>query len=107
MSDANVEISAEEKARLEKLNAEFLKAKDNSEVLPKKPSNDEKLKLYSLYKQGTVGDNNTEKPSAFSFERKYMWDAWTKLKGMKPEEAKQQYIDFVKELEEKFKEEMK
>ncbi|PIA19701.1 ACBP-domain-containing protein [Coemansia reversa NRRL 1564] len=106
MSNVNVELSAEEKARLENLNKEFLEAKKNSEVLPKKPSNDEKLKLYSLYKQGTVGDNDTEKPSAFSFERKYMWDAWTKLKGMKSEEAKQKYIDFVKELEEKFKKEL-
>ncbi|KAJ2080702.1 acyl-CoA-binding protein (ACBP)/diazepam binding inhibitor (DBI)/endozepine (EP) [Coemansia sp. RSA 988] len=104
MSDANVEVSAEEKARLEKLNSEFLKAKDESSSLPLKTANEDRLEMYSLYKQGTVGDNNTEMPSAFNFERKRMWDAWNKLKGkMKLEDAQQKYIDLVKELLVKYK----
>lgn len=40
---------------------EFEKAAKEVNELKKKPSNDELLKLYGLYKQATVGDVNTGK----------------------------------------------
>jgi len=43
---------------------------------------DELLKLYSLYKQGTVGDCNTEKPGMFDFKGKAKWEAWNGIKGI-------------------------
>ena len=36
-------------------------------------SNDEKLEAYGLFKQGTVGDNTTKKPSMFDFTGGYKW----------------------------------
>ncbi|CCF58983.1 hypothetical protein KAFR_0F03870 [Kazachstania africana CBS 2517] len=71
--------------------------------LPNKPSNDELLKLYSLYKQATVGDCNTERPTGLlQMKDKSKWDAWNKLKGLSPEDAEQQYIDLVNELSKKY-----
>lgn len=40
---------------------EFEKAAKEVNELKNKPSNDELLKLYGLYKQATVGDVNTGK----------------------------------------------
>lgn len=58
--------------------------------------------LYGLYKQATVGDNNTDRPGAFNFKAKYKWDSWDKLKGKSQEEAEQEYIALVQQLSEKY-----
>lgn len=70
--------------------------------LPTRPSDDELLELYGLYKQATVGDNETEKPGMFDFKGKYKWEAWNKLKGLSQEEAEQKYIALVDELSSKY-----
>jgi diazepam-binding inhibitor (GABA receptor modulating acyl-CoA-binding protein) len=67
-----------------------------------RPADDELLKLYSLFKQATVGDNETPKPGMFDFKAKYKWEAWDKLKGLSQEEAEEQYIAFVDELSAKY-----
>lgn len=67
--------------------------------LPTKPTTDELLKLYSLYKQATIGDCNTERPGIFNIRDRTKWDSWNALKGtLTQEEAEQQYIEFVDEL---------
>eukprot|EP00178_Gracilaria_changii_P004652 TRINITY_DN17565_c0_g1_i1.p1 TRINITY_DN17565_c0_g1~~TRINITY_DN17565_c0_g1_i1.p1 ORF type:complete len:100 (+),score=25.25 TRINITY_DN17565_c0_g1_i1:32-331(+) len=58
-------------------------------------SNDQKLKVYGLYKQATAGDNNTSQPWAIQLEARAKWDAWEKNKGMSKEEAMQNYIDLL------------
>ncbi len=63
-----------------------------------KPSNELKLEMYALYKQGAEGDANGKKPGAFDLVGKAKWNAWEKLKGMSQDEAKQKYIDKVEEL---------
>lgn len=63
-----------------------------------RPSDDELLKLYGLYKQATVGDNNTDKPGTFDFKGKYKWQAWKDLEGKSQEEAEQEYITLATEL---------
>jgi diazepam-binding inhibitor (GABA receptor modulating acyl-CoA-binding protein) len=50
-----------------------------------KMTDDELLQIYSLYKQGTVGDNNTDKPGMLDFKGKAKWEAWTKIKGTNKE----------------------
>jgi len=70
--------------------------------LKTKPNNDELLKLYGLFKQATVGDNTTEKPGVFDFKGKAKWEAWDKLKGTSQEEAEQEYIAYVGDLEDKY-----
>jgi len=66
--------------------------------LPKRPSDDELLELYGLYKQATVGDNDTTKPGMFDFKGKYKWESWDSLKGTSQEEAEQKYIALVDQL---------
>jgi len=44
-------------------------------------TNDEKLHLYGLFKQGTNGDNTTAEPWAIQIEAKAKWNAWTAEKG--------------------------
>lgn len=63
------------------------------------PNTDELLKLYSLYKQATVGDVNIDRPGMFNIKDRKKWDAWNELKGtLTQEEAEQKYIEFVDEL---------
>jgi acyl-CoA-binding protein len=77
----------------------FQQAVANSKTLSEKPDNETLLKLYSLFKQGTEGDNNEAGPAnAFDFVAKFKHEAWAKLKGITKEEAMQQYIDLVNHL---------
>jgi len=70
--------------------------------LPQKPTNDELLKLYGLYKQATVGDNNTSQPGFLDIKGKAKWNSWNSYKGLSNESAKEQYVNFVKELQNKY-----
>ncbi len=71
----------------------------NSKTLSEKPDNETLLKLYSLYKQATEGDNNESGPAnPFDFVAKFKYDAWAKLKGISKDDAMQQYIDVVTRL---------
>ncbi|KAK9448175.1 acyl-CoA-binding protein 2 [Limtongia smithiae] len=82
--------------------AEFQKAADTVQALKVKPDNDELLKLYGLFKQATVGDNETAKPGVFDLKGKYKWQAWTDLKGMSSEDAEKEYIALVESLVAKY-----
>lgn len=70
--------------------------------LKQRPTDDELLELYGLFKQATVGDNTTERPGVFDFKGKYKWDAWKKLEGLSQEEAEKKYIEFADKLIEKY-----
>ena len=48
---------------------------------PPAPAAADKLALYGLFKQGTVGDNTTAKPGMLDFKGKAKWEAWEKQKG--------------------------
>jgi diazepam-binding inhibitor (GABA receptor modulator, acyl-CoA-binding protein) len=67
-----------------------------------KPSNEELLKLYSLYKQATEGDNNEERPGGFDFVAAAKYNSWLVLKGKSSEEAANEYIDLVNKLSLKY-----
>jgi diazepam-binding inhibitor (GABA receptor modulating acyl-CoA-binding protein) len=73
---------------------EYIKARGKDSKV-KDMNNDEKLQLYALYKQGTVGDINTKRPGMLDFEGKAKWDAWEKQKGKSQEEARVEYIALV------------
>ena len=66
--------------------------------LTERPDNDTLLRLYALYKQGADGDVSGARPGMFDFVGGAKYDAWAKLKGTAPDEAKQKYIDLVKKL---------
>ena len=64
-----------------------------------KPDNNTLLQLYSLYKQATEGDVNSEPPSnPFDFVNKAKHQAWSDLKGKTKEEAMQSYVSLVEKL---------
>lgn len=61
-------------------------------------SNEKKLEIYSLYKQGMIGDCNTDKPGMLDFKGKAKWEAWNARKGTSKEDAQKAYIELVNEL---------
>lgn len=77
---------------------EFESAVERSKTLTERPSNDVLLKLYGLFKQGSEGDVNTERPGGFDFKNIAKWDAWKKQEGQSPEEARAEYVQLVNEL---------
>lgn len=68
-----------------------------------KITNDEKLSLYGLFKQATLGDNTTAAPWAVQFEAKAKWDAWTSHKGKSKAQAETEYVEVVRGLLTKYK----
>ncbi|MBK7657407.1 MAG: acyl-CoA-binding protein [Betaproteobacteria bacterium] len=80
------------------LNAQFEAAVANSKNLSEKPDNATLLKIYSLYKQGSIGDTAEKKPGFADMVGRAKWDAWAKLKGTSSDDAKQQYIDLIESL---------
>ncbi|GAP67027.1 acyl-coa-binding protein [Mizugakiibacter sediminis] len=80
------------------LKAQFEKAAEDVKKLGERPDNDTLLKLYALYKQGSEGDVSGPKPGFFDFVGTAKYEAWTKLKGMAPDEAMKKYIELVRKL---------
>ena len=81
------------------LNQQFEKAIADSKNLAAKPDNETLLQLYSLYKQGTEGDVNTEAPTnPFDFVGKAKYQAWESLKGKTKEAAMGEYVALVEKL---------
>ncbi|KAH7693716.1 CRE-ACBP-3 protein [Aphelenchoides avenae] len=84
------------------LDERFQAAVDIVQKLPKEGpvsiSNDQKLKFYSLFKQATVGDVNTDRPGFLSFVERAKWDAWKAVEGTSKEEAKEKYIEALLEM---------
>ncbi|MBN8687857.1 MAG: acyl-CoA-binding protein [Chitinophagales bacterium] len=81
------------------LKEQFEKAIADSKTLSEKPSNETLLQLYSLYKQASEGDINTEPPAnPFDFVAKAKYEAWAALKGKPAETAMTEYIELVSKL---------
>jgi len=84
------------------LETQFNNAAEQVKNLSKKPTNDELLNLYGLYKQATVGDNYTAKPAFLDMKGKAKWDSWDARKNMSKTDAMNTYISFVNELQKKY-----
>ncbi|MFN7490200.1 MAG: acyl-CoA-binding protein [Chryseotalea sp.] len=80
------------------LQEQFDAAVAQSKELTKRPTNEELLKIYALFKQATEGDVSGERPGGFDFKAIAKFDAWAKLKGKTIEQAKQEYVDFMATL---------
>ena len=80
------------------LKALFEQAAKDVHALAERPDNDTLLRLYGLYKQGSEGDVKGDKPGFFDFVGTAKYEAWARLKGTTPDDAKQQYVDLVKKL---------
>lgn len=84
------------------LQEEFENAAARSKEFTKRPSNEELLELYALFKQATEGDVSGERPGGFDFKAIAKFDAWEELKGKSKEEAMKQYIDLVNKLQQEY-----
>ena len=80
------------------LQQQFESAAARSKDFTKRPSNEELLQLYALYKQATEGDATGERPGGFDFKGIAKFDAWEELKGKSKADAMQEYISFVDNL---------
>ena len=66
--------------------------------LKKRPSDEDMLALYALYKQATTGDVQGERPGFFDFVGGAKHDAWARLKRTSNAEAMTKYIAKVNAL---------
>ena len=80
------------------VDTEFTQAQEDVKQLSDDPGNEAKLTLYALYKQATSGDVSGKKPGMLDMVGRAKYDAWSKVKGTSTDEAKQQYIAFVRSL---------
>jgi len=80
------------------LNDAFEKAQKNIKNLSQRPDDATLLKLYALYKQGSSGDVQGDKPGFFDFVGTAKYEAWEKIQGTTTDEAQQQYINLVSKL---------
>lgn len=85
------------------LTDKFNQAVGRSKELTRRPSNEELLRLYALYKQSTDGDITGERPGGFDFKAIAKYDAWAELKGKSKDQAMQEYIDLMNALYEAYR----
>jgi len=83
---------------LEKFQAAAVRSKE----LTKRPSNEELLQLYALYKQSTEGDVAGDRPGGFDFKAIAKFDAWEELKGKSKDDAMKDYISLVDNLHQQY-----
>jgi len=85
------------------LQQQFENAVSRSKELTKRPSNEELLKLYALFKQASEGDATGDRPGGFDFKAIAKYDAWADLKGKSKEQAMQEYISLMDNLYQQYK----
>lgn len=76
----------------------FEDAASRVKSLTARPSNEQLLNLYALYKQATEGDVHGDKPGMFDFKGAAKYSAWESLNGTSTEQAQEQYVALVDEL---------
>ena len=80
------------------LDGEFARAAEEVHKLPERPSNEELLEIYALFKQASEGDATGKRPGMMDFKGRAKYDAWASLEGMGGDEAKRTYIALVERL---------
>jgi diazepam-binding inhibitor (GABA receptor modulating acyl-CoA-binding protein) len=76
----------------------FDQATQDIQTLAERPDNDTLLRLYGLYKQGSEGDVQGNKPGFFDFVGTAKYESWERLRGMPAEAAQDQYVALVHRL---------
>ncbi|XP_066501823.1 acyl-CoA-binding domain-containing protein 7 [Hoplias malabaricus] len=84
------------------LQKEFEQHAEDVKKVKTRPSDQELLDLYGLYKQATVGDINIDKPGMVDLKGKAKWEAWNSRKGMSKDDAMTAYIALAKEAIDKY-----
>lgn len=81
---------------------DFNSAVTQSKEFTKRPSNEELLDLYALFKQATDGDVSGDRPVGFDFKAIAKFDAWASKKGIAKEQATQDYVNLVSKLQQSY-----
>jgi acyl-CoA-binding protein len=81
---------------------DFEAAQVRVKSLKQTPTSGELLELYSLYKQGTLGDVQGKRPGMLDLRGRAKYDAWESRKGMGSEAAQAAYVKLVTRLESKY-----
>ena len=76
----------------------FAAAQVRVKQLKRTPAPAQLLQLYSLFKQGTLGDVQGARPGMLDIKGRAKFDAWAKKKGMSQAEAQSEYVRLVDEL---------
>ena len=76
----------------------FKQAALAAKSLSERPDNDTLLQLYALYKQGSEGNIQGDRPGFFDFVGVAKYEAWEKLKDTPAEDAQSRYIELVQSL---------
>ena len=84
------------------LQQKFERAVARSKQLTQRPSNEELLSLYALYKQATEGDVTGDRPGGFDFKAIAKYDAWAELRGRSKDAAMTEYISLVDMLHQQY-----
>ncbi len=80
------------------LQQQFESAVGRSKELTQRPSNQELLDLYALFKQASEGDVTGDRPGGFDFKAIAKYDAWAERKGKSKEDAMKDYIALMDKL---------
>ena len=84
---------------MSELSTRFEQAVADSKKLPERPDNATLLKLYALYKQATDGDVDGRRPGFTDMVGRAKWDAWNEIKGTSKDDAMQQYVSLIEDLQ--------
>lgn len=76
----------------------FDRAVESAKVLPASTTDEQKLKIYALYKQAKAGPAPTEGPSRLNVLAFSKWSAWHDVRKMSAEEASSAYVTLVESL---------
>lgn len=80
------------------LKTRFATATQEVQKLKSRPSNDQLLELYALYKQTTEGDVKGSRPGFLDLTGRAKYDAWATKKGFGADKAMQAYVDLVEKM---------
>lgn len=80
------------------LQKSFDQAAIDVQSLKQKPDNSVMLKLYSLFKQSTLGPPTEARPGLMNMVARAKYDAWNAIAKTPQDEAKKQYVELVNNL---------
>jgi acyl-CoA-binding protein len=80
------------------IDKKFEAAASEVQKLGKRPDDADLLRLYALYKQGTEGDVQGDRPGSFALLDRAKYDAWARVKGTEAVKAREQYVKLVERL---------
>jgi acyl-CoA-binding protein len=82
------------------LKDKFKEAQDRVQKLSRRPSNEQLLEIYGLFKQATEGDLTGSRPGLLDLKGRAKFDAWASRKGLSKDQAMKKYVALADTLAE-------